>query len=497
MQDPRIAGIREGSMTHFDCIIRNGQVATGDGVSITDIGITGGKIAAIGTGLGEAETVLDATGKLVLPGGIDSHAHIEQGSAPPLENADTFESATASALAGGTTSVICFVKQRKGGSLTEEYGDYTARAARSRIDYGLHLIVTDPTPEVLDVELPPLVAAGNRSVKIFLTYDASRLTDGEAIRVLAKSRQLGALVCVHAEHHELITFFKDALVAMGLTAPKYHAWSKPMVVERECTARICAIAEALDTPIQVFHVSGAGSAEEIARAKARGLKVWAETCPQYLVLTADDMDRPGFEGAKYIFSPAARSSADQEALWDAIRAGVIDNVSSDHSPSRYEGPDGKQAFGTDAPFTKVPNGVPGLAARLPVLFSEGVSKGRIDVPTFVKLSATNPAAIFGLEGRKGVIAVGADADIAIWDPAKKVTLTNGLMHHGSDYTPFEGLEITGWPVTTLTAGRIAFTDGEVVAQPGAGTRLERAPYAAIEPRGVFPAPFNPVDRVLL
>ncbi len=484
-------------MSQFDCIIRNGTVVTGGHVGQADIGISEGRITALGGAISGATREIDATGLLVMPGGIDTHAHIEQGTVPPLANADSFESATASALAGGTTAVICFVKQRKGGSLATEYADYVERAARSRIDYGFHLIVTDPTPEILEQELPPLVAAGNRSVKIFLTYDASRLTDAEAIRVLARSRQLGALVCVHAEHHDLITFYKDALVAAGLTTPKYHAWSKPMVVERECTARICAMAEALDVPIQVFHVSGAGSAEEIARAQARGLKVWAETCPQYLVLTADDMDRPGFEGAKYIFSPAARSTADQDALWQAIRDGVIGNVSSDHSPSRYAGPDGKQAFGTDAPFTKVPNGVPGLAARLPLLFSEGVSKGRIDLQTFVALSAGNPARIFGLAPRKGAIAVGADADIAIWDPTKRVTLTNELMQHGSDYTPYEGMEVVGWPVMTMVGGRMGCEAGRVTAEAGGGRHLLREPYAEIAPRGVFPVPFNPVDRVLL
>ncbi len=433
-------------MPEFDLVIRNGTIATASDVFAADLGIRAGRVAAIGEALPGGAREIDATGRLVLPGGVDTHCHIEEPSGPPTVNADDFASGTASAAAGGTTSIISFIRQPKGGSLAQEAEAHHARARKgARIDYSLHVTVTDPTPEVMERELPALVAAGHRSIKIFLTYATSRITDAEALRVLAAARRLGALVCIHAEHHELIEFHTQALLAAGLTAPKYHAWAKPMVVERECVHRVCAMAEALDVPIQVFHVSGAEAAEEIARARARGLKVWGETCPQYLVLTAEDLDRPGFEGAKYICSPAPRSRADQEALWAAIRAGVLGNVSSDHAPSRYAGPDGKQAYGVEAPFTKVPNGVPGIAARLPLLFSEGVSKGRIDLPTFVAITATNPAKLFGLHPRKGTIAIGADADLAIWDPAKRVRLTNATMHHGSDYTPYEGMEVTGWP----------------------------------------------------
>ncbi len=482
-------------MAPFDLVIRNGTVATASDVTSCDIGIAGGVVTALGRGLGPATREIDATGRLVLPGGVDTHVHVEEPPKPPLRNADSFDTASASAVAGGTTTMICFARQPRGGSLAESVAAYHRLAEASRIDYAFHLILTDPRPEMLQAELPALVAAGHRSLKIFLTYPDARLTDGEALRVLAAARRLGAIVCVHAEHHELIEFYRDALLAAGLTAPKYHGWVKPMVVERECTHRIIAMAEALDVPIQVFHVSGAESAEEVARGQARGLKVWAETCPQYLTLTTADMDRPGFEGAKYIFSPAARSAADHEALWAAIRAGVIGNVSSDHAPARYEGPDGKMAFGTDAPFSRIHNGLPGLATRLPVLFSEGVAKGRIDLSTFVAITATNPAKLFGLHPRKGTIAIGSDADIAIWDPAKQVTITNALLHHGSDYTPYEGMQVTGWPVTTLVRGEIACDDNTITTPAGGGRFLARDPYPLIAPRGVFPGPFNPVDGV--
>lgn len=478
-------------MMTYDLVIRGGTVVTADAVSRCDLAILDGRVAALGLGLPPGREEIDATDRLLLPGGVDTHAHVEQPSDPPLVNADSFESASASALVGGTTSLVCFARQPRGGSLRRAVDDYAPRVARSRIDVALHLMITDPRPEVMEEELPALVAEGHRSVKIFLTYDGPRVSDGQALRVLAAARRLGALVCVHAEHHELIEFHKQALIEAGLTAPKYHAWAKPILVERECIHRVASMAEALDVPVQIFHVSGAESAEEVERFQRRGLKLWAETCPQYLVLTAEDLDRPGMEGAKFLCSPAPRSRADQEALWAAIRRGVIANISSDHAPNRFEGPDGKLAHGHDAPFTRIANGVPGLAARLPILFSEGVSKGRIGLRDFAALSAANPARLFGL-ARKGSLAVGADADIAIWNPDRRVTLTNALMQHGCDYTPYEGMEVRGWPETTLLRGRLACADGTVLAPPGAGALLRRDAYPFIAPRGVFPGPFDPV-----
>jgi len=480
----------------FDCVIRGGTVVSGNsgtgGTIAADLGISGGIITAIAPGLASGLQEIDARGMLVLPGGVDSHAHIEQPSRGTSVNADTFDSASASAAVGGTTSVVCFAGQMKGGSLAVAHADYAAKAKQSRIDYAFHLIVTDPTPKVLEEELPALIAAGDRSVKIFLTYDGARLSDDQALEVMAAAKRNQALVCVHAEHHDLIQFLTKALVKQGLTAPKYHALAKPMIVERECVFRVIAMAEALDVVTQIFHVSGFEAAEEIRRARRRGVKIFAETCSHYLVLTADDLDRPGFEGAKYICSPALRTKADQAALWDALRDGTLDNVSSDHAPSKYADPRGKMAEGETTPFTKVPNGLTGLAARLPVLFSEGVSKGRISVGQFVALASTNAAKLFGLYPRKGVLAVGSDADIAIWNPVRKVTLTNALMAHGSDYTPFEGFDVTGFPVLTMVRGQVVARDLAPVGPPGTGMHLARAPYDYIRPSGVWPAGFDPV-----
>lgn len=482
-------------MPEHDLVIRNGTVATASDVFAADIGISGGRVVALAKRLGAGAQEIDATGKLVLPGGVDSHTHIEEPRGGPTVNADSFASGTASAAVGGTTTVIGFARQARGGSMVAGVAEHHERAKTARIDYSFHMILTDPRPEVLAEELPKLVESGHRSFKIFLTYEGARISDAEALQVLATARRLGALTCIHAENHELIDFYTKALLAAGLDRPKHHAWAKPIIVERECVNRVCAMAEALDAPIQVFHVSGAEAAEEIERAQRRGVKVWGETCTQYLVFTADDLDRPGFEGAKWLCSPAPRSTEDQAALWEMIRRGVIQNVTSDHAPTRFDGPDGKTAVGLDAPFTKIPNGVPGLATRMPVLFSEGVVKGRIDLPTFVSITATHAAKLFGLHPRKGTIAVGADADIAIWDPTKKVTITAATVQDDNDHTPYEGMEVTGWPETTLVRGVKVVADGKLVGAPGFGRFLPRGPYEMIRPRGVFPGPFNPVDGV--
>jgi dihydropyrimidinase len=483
-------------MSEFDLVIRGGTIVTGSDQFAADVGVKGGQVVALGRLQGSADRVVDADGMLVMPGGVDNHVHVDQ-PAPGVEMCDDFDSGTASAAAGGTTTIICFSWQEKGQSLAAVTAGYHEKAKKARVDYTFHLTITDPTPTVLKEELPRLIADGSRSIKIFMTYDGVRLNDAEVIRVLAEARRNRALVCVHAEHHDLLMWITEQLVEAGLTAPKYHAWGKPMVVEREAVSRIVAFAEALDVPIQVFHVSGAESAEEIARAQARGLKVWAETCPHYLTLTADDLDRPGFEGAKFVFGPPARSKADQEALWGYIRRGVIDVVSSDHSPTRFDDRKGKKVAGDNAPFNRIPNGIPGLAARLPVLFTEGVSAGRIDAATFVRLVSTNPAKLFGLFPRKGTIAIGSDADFVLFDPNKSVTLTNALMHHAGDYTPYEGYTTRGYPAATYVRGTLVFDGEKIVGAPGYGQFLARSPYSLIEPRQRFSSPFNPVDRALV
>jgi len=478
-------------MSLYEMTIRGGTIVTADETRLADIGVVGESIVAIEDRLDPGANDVSAKGLLVFPGGVDSHVHVDQPFSSGAEIADGFASGTASALAGGTTTILSFVMQPRGGSLRDMAEDYHRLAKQSRTDYSFHLTITDPTPSVIEHELPELVAAGHRSIKIFMANASTRLTDPQIIVTLAAARKLGALVCIHAEHHELIEWLTERLLAQGKTAPSALALAKPMIVEREATQRIITLAETLDVPIQIFHVSGNDSAEEVACAQRRGLKVWAETCSHYLVLTAADLDRPGFEGAKYMFAPAPRTKADQENLWQRIREGTITIISSDHSPLKFNHCKGKMFAGENAPFNKVPNGVPGLAARLPIVFSEGVAQGRIDAQQFVNLVCAMPARLFGLYPKKGTIAKGSDADIVLWDPEQRRTLTNAMMQHGSDYTPFEGIVTTGAPVSVYLRGRLAFDGKQVLAEPGNGVFIAREPYAMIAPNGRFPAGFNP------
>jgi dihydropyrimidinase len=473
----------------FDLVVAGGTVVTAAEQFRADVGIRDGRVAALGTGLAGQRTI-DAGGLLVMPGGVDSHCHIEQLRAGGDADEETWETGSRAALAGGTTSVVSFSTQFKGRPIGPPRAEYRRRAGRAMVDHAFHQIVTDPTEAVL-AELPAIVAGGVRSLKVFLTYDPLRLDDRQYLQVLAAARRLGCIVTVHCENYDAIGWMTEALLAAGLTAPKYHAWSRPPVVEREATHRAIALAELVDTPIQIFHVSCPEAAEEVARAQRAGLKVWAETCPQYFVLSAADMDRPGFEGAKFMCSPAPRDAAATAGLWDAIRMGTIDVVSSDHSGWSYGGDRGKRINGEDAPFRDIPNGVPGLAARLPIVFSEGVAKGRIGASDFVRLVSTRPAEIFGLHPRKGSIMPGADADLVLWDPERRVTITQALMQQAIDYTPYEGLEVTGWPVATLLRGQVAMQDGRVQAQPGSGQYLPVGPYDRIRPRGVHANGFDP------
>jgi dihydropyrimidinase len=476
-------------MAGFDLVISGGTVVTAADTVRCDIGIRDGRVAALADRLEGANT-LDATGLLVLPGGVDSHCHIEQLLPDGGADEETWVTGSRSALAGGTTTAITFSTQFKGRGIADSLAEYHRRARQSMIDYSFHQIIADASDSVVQEEIPAIVASGVRSLKVFLTYDALHLDDRHFLRVLAAARRAGALVTVHCENYEAINWRSDALLAAGRSAPKYHAWSRPKVVEREATYRAIALAELVDTPIQVFHVSCAEVAALIGDAQARGLKVWGETCPQYLTRTAGDMDRPGFEGAKYMCSPAPREAADHDPLWLMLRRGVLDVVSSDHSGYSFDGPRGKRGRGSDAPFPQIPNGMPGVGSRLPVLFSEGVSAGRIDLNTFVQLTATNPAKLFGLYPRKGTIAVGADADLVLWAPSRQETITNAKLQHVIDYTPYEGMAVTGWPVATLLRGEVAMRDGVVVAQPGSGQFLPRAPYELIRPTGVLADGFD-------
>jgi dihydropyrimidinase len=486
-------------MVGLDLVIKGGTVATASDTFHCDVGIRGGRIVMLGEKLGPAAHVIDATDRLVLPGGIDSHVHISQPSGPGIVMADDFESGTRSAAFGGNTLVMPFCLQQKGESLRQAVKDYHTKAeGKCHVDVSFHLIISDPTANVLGQELPALVDDGYTSFKVFMTYQDLALSDMELLEVFATARETGALVMVHAENYDAIRFLTDRLERAGNTAPQYHATSRPIPVEREATHRAISLAEIIDVPIMVVHVSNGEAMEEIRRAQARGLKVFGETCPQYLVLTERDLEGLNMEGAKYVCSPPPRDAASQEACWRGLQTGVFQTFSSDHCPFRYDDPAGKLAPKGRTSFRWVPNGIPGVETRLPILFSEGVGKGRITLNQFVALTSTNHAKMYGLHPRKGTIAVGADADIAIWDPNRRVKITASDLHGGADYTPYEGLEVTGWPETTIVRGTVVADKGKLAGKPGHGGHVarERSDYALPAGRHVtaFHPAKGPADR---
>jgi dihydropyrimidinase len=467
----------------FDLVIRGGTVVTASDSVRCDVGIRDGRIAALADELAPGAEEIDATGKLVLPGGVDGHCHIAQLSSGGLMSADDFESGTIAAVFGGTTTIIPFAAQHRGQSLRQVVQEYHERARpHAVIDYGYHLIVSDPTEQVLGQELPALIRDGFTSFKVYMTYERLRLSDHQMLEVLALARREGALVMVHAENEDMIRWLSERLVAGGRRAPKYHAVSHARIAESEATHRAVALAQLVDVPILIVHVSAAEAMAEIRRAQDQGLRIYGETCPQYLFLTAADLDRQGMEGAKYCCSPPPRDERAQEALWTGLRNGTFQVFSSDHAPYRYD-ETAKLSAAAKESFKKIPNGVPGIELRLPLLFSEGVNKRRIDIHQFVALTATNVAKLYGLHPRKGTIAVGADADLSIWDPHKQVTVGYDMLHEKTGYTPYEGRRLTGWPVTVISRGRVAVRDGQLHVQPGSGRFLQRGLSEYARPLG--------------
>lgn len=457
----------------FDTLIRGGTVVTAGDVFESDVGIRDGRVVALGVGLEGATEIIEARGLYVMPGGIDSHVHLDQPSGDGITMADDFDSGTRSAAIGGNTTIIAFCMQEKGQSLREALKTYHAKAeGKCHIDAAFHLVITDPTPEVLGQELPALVEDGYTSLKVFMTYEGLRLRDDEILATLDAARRTGALVMVHCENEDAIRYLIGRHEEAGMLEPKYHATTRPAAAEREATHRALSLAEIVDVPIVIVHVSNRQAMEEIARARARGQQVAGETCPQYLMLTADDLDREALEGAKFVCSPPPRDRESQEACWQGLEQGIFDLFSSDHCPFRFDDPEGKMNDKGKRHFRWIPNGIPGIGSRLPILFSEGVMKGRIDLNQFVRLTATNHARLYGLYPRKGTIAIGSDADITLWDPSQVRTLTNDMLQHGADYTPYEGLRLQGWPVRVLLRGRTVVENDRLLV-PATGEYLRR------------------------
>jgi dihydropyrimidinase len=457
----------------FELVIRGGRISTAEKTFEADIGIREGRIAAVGSALPGGREEIDATGKWVLPGGIDSHCHVEQLSGMGRMCADDFYSATVSAAFGGTTTIIPFAAQHRGNSLLNVVADYHARARpKAVVDYGFHVILTDPTPDVLGRELPVAIREGLTSLKVYTTYDALRLDDYQLLEVMDVADREGAMVMVHAENHDVIRWISKRLLDRGHVAPKFHAVAHHPIAETDATHRVIQFARLLDVPLLIVHVSGKEAAAAIHDAQVLGARIYGETCPQYLFLTADDADREGLEGAKFCCSPPPRDEESQEALWRGLRENTFQVFSSDHAPYRFD-TSGKLPKGDQTTFKEMANGVPGLELRLPLLFSEGVLKGRISIEQFVALTATNHASIYGLADRKGSIAQGLDADLAIWNPEVERHIRAVDLHDQVGYTPYEGKTLRGWPETVLSRGRIVVRAGALCVDRGSGEFIRR------------------------
>ncbi|HZY17832.1 MAG TPA: dihydropyrimidinase [Ramlibacter sp.] len=472
----------------FDVTIRGGRIATDRETLQADIGVRDGVIVAIDSRLPPAARDIDAAGRWVLPGGIDSHVHIEQLSGMGRMCADDFYSGTVSAAFGGTTTIIPFAAQHRGKRIPDVVADYARRAReKAVIDYGFHLILADPDEEALTQHLPQAIRDGISSFKVYMTYDALKLDDYQLLDVLALAGREGALVMIHAENHDMIRWIAQRLLERGHTAPKFHAVAHDAIAETEASHRAIALSRLVDVPVLLVHVAGAETVQLVRSAQRLGSKVYAESCPQYLFLTADDLDLPGVEGAKFCCSPPPRDARSQEAVWAGLKDGTLGLYSSDHAPYRFDA-SGKLPRGEATTFKEMANGVPGIELRLPLLFSEGVQQGRITINEFVALTATNHARMYGLSHCKGNLAVGLDADLALWNPDREVTVSAGMLHDNVGYTPYEGRRLRGWPELVMSRGRVVVEGDRLLAARGSGRYIaRRSPEATLPAAGTPPA----------
>jgi dihydropyrimidinase len=453
-------------------LIKGGTIVTAVDEYRGDVLIEGERISLIGTAIDiPVDRVIDATGKYVLPGGIDVHTHLDMPFGGTT-SADDFESGTIAAAFGGTTSIVDFAIQYKGETLHHAWDTWMRKAeGKAAIDYGFHMIVTDLTEAVED-EMDALVRQGVTSFKLFMAYPGVFMQDDATIfRALLRTGKNGGTICMHAENGGVIDVLVKQALAEGRTAPKYHALTRPARAEAEATHRAIALAEMADVPIYIVHLSAAEALEMVTEARDRGLPAFAETCPQYLFLSHDNYEEPGFEGAKYVMSPPLRPRDTQDRLWRGLAFNDLQAISTDHCPFCMKE---QKELGRDD-FSKIPNGAPGIETRMSLVYDGGVRTGRISLNRFVELTSTSPAKIFGLFPRKGTIAPGSDADIVIFDPERTVTLSAGTLHMKVDYNPYEGRQVTGVTDTVISRGRIVIDQGRFVGRAGSGQFLARRP----------------------
>ena len=455
-------------------LIKNGRIITAEQDYIADIFIEKEKITTIGNSLKfNADTVIDAKNKYVIPGGIDVHTHLDMPFGGTTSS-DDFETGTKAAAFGGTTSLIDFAIQPKGGSLREGFETWMEKAeGKATIDYSFHMIITD-LPDKRLSEMDDLVKEGITSFKLFLAYPGVLMVDDATIyKAMLQTKKNGGLVCMHAENGMTIDIIVKQMVAEKKLAPKYHALSRPAAAEGEATNRAIALAEMAGTPVYIVHLTCNDALTKVSDARNRGLPAYAETCTQYLYLSMDDISKPGFEGAKYVFSPPVREKWHQEKLWAGLQQNNLQVVSTDHCPFNFKG---QKELGKDD-FTKIPNGGPGIENRMQLLYDSGVNGGRISLNRWVELISTAPAKLFGMYPRKGTIAVGSDADIVIWDPEKGLTISAKTHHMNVDYSMFEGKKLKGNAETVLSRGEVIVKDNKFQGKTGRGKFVKRAAFA--------------------
>jgi dihydropyrimidinase len=450
----------------FDLVITNGTLVTAEATMRADLGIRDGEIAAIGRRLTGLETI-DAAGMLVLPGAVDEHVHLQM-PVGEFTSSDDFYTGTVAAACGGTTTVIDFVEPDPDQPLLDALVARQAEAAgQVVVDYGLHMTLSRADDATL-AQVPVCIEAGSASFKLYMAYDGLRLDDGGLLRALAALREYGGRVLVHAENHFAITYLTAQALAAGRTGPENHPLTRPDWMEAEAIHRLLGLARVTGTPPVVAHLSCALGLEEVRRTRALGQAVWVETCPQYLLLDEKEYRRPGMEGAKFVMAPPLRTGADRAALWAGLAAGEVDTVATDHCPFFYET---QKTRGRDS-FARIPGGAPGIETRLALLYTHGVRTGRLTLERWVDVCCTAPARRFGLAPRKGTLAIGSDADVVIFDPERRVTLSYETLHQNVDYTPYEGWEVQGYPVTVLSHAEVIVSDDAFSGEKGRGQFLK-------------------------
>lgn len=451
-------------------LIKNGDVVSSSGVRRADVLIEDGKIAKVEENLSApGAQEYDAAGRYVFPGFIDGHTHLDMSTAT-THTADDFASGSKAAIAGGTTTVLDFATQERGETLVQAFDNWTALAkGKSSCDYGFHMAITDWNPTT-ESELPIMTRKGVTSYKLYMAYNNLRVPDGVIYKVLEAVKKQGGIVGMHCENGDLVNVITKELMAEGKTSPASHPLSRPDIVEAEAITRYLYIAELVDWPVNIVHLSTQRGLQAILAARSRGQKVYIETCPQYLLLTEQEYNLPGFESAKYVLSPPLRSEMDKEALWHAVEDGAVDTIGSDHCSFRYAD---QKTLGKDD-FSQIPNGAPGVDVRPELMYTYGVAKGRITVERFIQLVSENPARLFGMYPVKGAVQPGSDADIVIWEKEWAGVRTNENQHTAADYTPYNGFEISGRPAYVFLRGELVVVNGEVVKEKS-GEYVSRKP----------------------